>query len=106
MSDEEPYLQVLNVTPVPIFPSTLYCMDLHPKEGPQLGVGVGTGLDVGLWDQSESKLPPTLNIDSNGWLNGYVDPQVEDIKVYEFRGWRVLQIVGFDPDYLNCIIGL
>lgn len=29
-----------------------------------------------------------------------------DIKVYDFRGWRVLQIVGFDPDYLNCIIGL
>jgi len=46
--------------------------------------GVGSGLDEGLYDQSESKLPPTLTIDANGWLNGYVDPQVEDRKVYEF----------------------
>ena len=44
----------------------------------------GSGFDTGLFDQSESKLPPTLTIDNNGWLNGYVEPQIEDSKTYEF----------------------
>lgn len=44
----------------------------------------GSGFDQGLFDQAESKLPPTLTIDENGWLNGYVEPQIEDSKTYEF----------------------
>jgi hypothetical protein len=44
----------------------------------------GSGFDTGLFDQAESKLPPVLSIDSNGWLNGYVEPQIEDVKVYDF----------------------
>ena len=51
---------------------------------PVNSVNVGSGLDLGLYDQSESKLPPTLTIDDNGWLNGYVDPQAEDTKTYQF----------------------
>lgn len=54
---------------------------INTPNNTQSGAG---GFDTSLFDQSESKLPPTLTIDENGWLNGYVDPQVEDIKTYNF----------------------
>ncbi len=46
--------------------------------------GTGVGFDTGLFDQSESRLPPDLQINADGWLYGYIEPQIEPSKTYQF----------------------
>ena len=54
-----------------------------PEANPELITGVG--YDYALYDQSESKLPPVLEINSDtGWLYGTISPQEELEKTYSF----------------------
>ena len=70
----------LSVVPDNAYVAAVVAIDIPDNS---LG-GTTSGFDGALFDQSESKLPPVLNIDENGWLNGYVEPQAEDIKTYQF----------------------
>lgn len=52
---------------------------------PSNSTGAGSeGFDSGLFDESESRLPPDLSIDGNGWLHGPVLEQPEAEKTYNF----------------------
>lgn len=45
----------------------------------------GIGYDHSLYDQTASKLPPVLSINSEtGWLHGVTSPQIETSKTYDF----------------------
>ena len=54
--------------------------------------------DNGLFDQSESKLPPDLSINADGWMYGVVAPQAEPKKTYDFI---VKAFKRDDPTYVS-----
>lgn len=47
-------------------------------------VDSGIGFDTTVFDEGESRLPPSLSLDDNGWLYGYLDPQQEESQTYDF----------------------
>jgi hypothetical protein len=56
----------------------------YPEIDPANETGIGFDRDGTVFDEGESKLPPALSLDENGWLHGYLEPQQEEIKTYEF----------------------
>lgn len=58
-------------------------IQIVPESNP--GTVTGVGFDRSLYDQTESKLPPDLSINSEtGWLYGVTAPQEEITKTYNF----------------------
>lgn len=47
-------------------------------------VDSGVGFDTTVFDEGESRLPPNLSLDENGWLYGYLEPQQEESQTYDF----------------------
>ena len=56
----------------------------YPEINPENETGVGFDRDGTVFDEGESRLPPVLSLDDNGWLHGYLEPQQEEIKSYDF----------------------
>lgn len=57
---------------------------LYPEISPDIETGIGFDRDGTVFDEGESRLPPALSLDDNGWLHGYLEPQQEEVKNYDF----------------------